>query len=220
MSAVSNEIAVTIVDANHPRLQGLQSLFGQLHLRLPERSRYLSTFSLQNRYFSIVCDHDFFGFDIVDIRSCSRTIFRILNRSLRKNIATRGVGYATVDTAYHSAFLDTEIKECAYCSHIGSKSIKHLGRFLRNFDLRPARHPLMRLTILILKCIRASRFPLRSFSLGCFCASMFSENIDIFRLNDRDLLRAILVVDPRPGVLCWRLPGFSRCDGKIPDLLF
>jgi hypothetical protein len=32
MSPVSNEIAVAIVDANHQRLQGLQSLFGQLHL--------------------------------------------------------------------------------------------------------------------------------------------------------------------------------------------
>jgi hypothetical protein len=134
MSAVSNEIAVTIVDASHPRLQGLQSLFGQLHLRLPERSRYLSNFSLRNRYFSIGCDHDFSGFDIVDIRSCSRTIFRILNRSLRKNIATRGVGYSTVDTAYHSALLDIEIKD---------------------FDLRPARHPLMRLTALTLNCISA-----------------------------------------------------------------
>jgi hypothetical protein len=41
---------------------------------------------------------------------------------------------------------------------------------------------------------------------------MFSENIDIFRLNDCDLLRAILAVDPRPDVLCWHLPGFSRCD--------
>jgi hypothetical protein len=49
---------------------------------------------------------------------------------------------------------------------------------------------------------------------------MFPENIDIFRLNDRDLLRAILAVDPRPDVLCWRLPGFSRCDGENSDLLF
>jgi hypothetical protein len=31
MSTVSNEITATIVDANHPRLQGLQSLFQQLH---------------------------------------------------------------------------------------------------------------------------------------------------------------------------------------------
>jgi chromosome segregation ATPase len=32
MSTVSNEITTTIVDANHPRLQGLQSLFRLLHL--------------------------------------------------------------------------------------------------------------------------------------------------------------------------------------------
>jgi hypothetical protein len=49
--------------------------------------------------------------EIVIFRLFAITIFRILNRSLRKNIATRGVGYATVDIAYHSAFLDTEIKE-------------------------------------------------------------------------------------------------------------
>jgi hypothetical protein len=32
MSTVSNEITATIVDATHPCLQGLQSLFRQLHL--------------------------------------------------------------------------------------------------------------------------------------------------------------------------------------------
>jgi hypothetical protein len=80
---------------------------------------------LRNRYFPIVCDHDFSGFDIVDIRSCSLPIFRILNRSLRKHIVTQDVGYATVNTASRSALLDTEIKECAYRSHIDTKSIKH-----------------------------------------------------------------------------------------------
>jgi hypothetical protein len=35
------------------------------------------------------------------------------------------VGYASVNTANHSALLDTEIKECAYRSHIDTKSIKH-----------------------------------------------------------------------------------------------
>jgi hypothetical protein len=49
MSAVSNEITVTIVDANHPRLQGLQSLFGQLHLtrellETPEMRRFVAIY--------------------------------------------------------------------------------------------------------------------------------------------------------------------------------
>jgi hypothetical protein len=33
-NAASNEITATTVDANHPHLQGLQSLFRQLHQRL------------------------------------------------------------------------------------------------------------------------------------------------------------------------------------------
>jgi hypothetical protein len=143
-----------------PNLRLTLEVIDNLKRRCDLFASHLHDTALRNRYFSIVCDHDFSGFDIVDIvdiQSCSMSIFRILNRSLRKHIATRGVGYATVDTAYHSTLLDIEIKD---------------------FDLRPARHPLMRLTTLTLNCISASRLSASRFSVWAF-----SENIDVFRFN-------------------------------------
>jgi hypothetical protein len=116
-----------------------------------------------------------------EIARCNLPIFRILNCSLRKHIVTQGVGYATVNTAYHSALLDTEIKECAYRSHIDTKHLHQASeRFLPNFALaiyQMHRNLQKGIFLSIISPCYASKFSVSMISVSTISAAMFPASM-------------------------------------------